>query len=383
MVDKNASLAAVSKTLILEQPFYGLFLISLNKTWRNDLPTAGVSVNGINQQLAINEEFWFTLTENQKKGVLIHELMHIGFNHLVTRDDYHDKKLFNIAADLEINQYIERSWLPEDCIFLDSFPTLNLPRKAGTDAYYKLLEQAHQNGTSPELDQMMQQHGDIHMTWDEATANLTEAEKKLLQKQVEHQLREVAEAIKQKGNIPGQFKEIIDNLFKVEEPKFNWRAYLRRFAGSSIKIYTKKTRRKPNKRYDGNPALKVRQRNHVLLAIDTSGSVSSEELKEFYSEMHHIHKTGTDITVVQCDTQITKIESFNPKTKFEVTGRGGTDFQPVVDYYNENSRKYTSIIYFTDGECYTPKNVRCRILWVHSSKCTINQDLPGFKIQLN
>lgn len=383
MVDKNASLAAVSKTLILEQPFYGLFLISLNKTWRDDLPTAGVSINGINQQLAINEEFWFTLTEDQKKGVLIHELMHIGFNHLITRDDYKDKKLFNIAADLEINQYIERSWLPKEGIFLDSFPTLNLPRKAGTDAYYKLLEQAHQDGTSPELDQMMQQHGDMHMTWDEATANLTEAEKKLLQKQVEHQLREVAEAIKQKGNIPGQFKEIIDNLFKVEEPKFNWRAYLRRFAGSSIKIYTKKTRRKPNKRYDGNPALKVKQRNHVLLAIDTSGSVSSEELKEFYSEMHHIHKTGTDITVVQCDTQIGKIEGFNPKTKFEVTGRGGTDFQPVIDYYNENSRKYTSIIYFTDGECYPPKNVKCRILWVHSSKCTINQDLPGFKIQLN
>ena len=71
MVDKNASLAAVSKTLILEQPFYGLFLISLNKTWRDDLPTAGVSINGINQQLAINEEFWFTLTEDQKKGVLI------------------------------------------------------------------------------------------------------------------------------------------------------------------------------------------------------------------------------------------------------------------------------------------------------------------------
>lgn len=383
MVDKNASLAAVSKTLILEQPFYGLFLISLNKTWRDDLPTAGVSINGINQQLAINEKFWFTLTEDQKKGVLIHELMHIGFNHLITRDDYQDKKLFNIAADLEINQYIERSWLPKEGIFLDTFPTLNLPRKAGTDAYYKLLEQAHQDGTSPELDQMMQQDGDMHMTWDEATANLTEAEKKLLQKQVEHQLKEVAEAIKQKGNIPGQFKEIIDNLFKLEEPKFNWRAYLRRFAGSSIKIYTKKTRRKPNKRYDGNPALKVKQRNHVLLAIDTSGSVSSEELKEFYSEMHHIHKTGTDITVVQCDTQIGKIESFNPKTNFEVTGRGGTDFQPVVDYYNENSRKYTSIIYFTDGECDPPKNVKCRILWVHSSKCTINQDLPGFKIQLN
>jgi predicted metal-dependent peptidase len=76
-------------------------------------------------------------------------------------------------------------------------------------------------------------------------------------------------------------------------------------------------------------------------------------------------------------------EAFNPKKEFKVKGRGGTDFQPVIDHYNKNSKKYTSIIYFTDGECSSPNNVRCKILWVHSSKCTINQDLPGFKIQLN
>jgi predicted metal-dependent peptidase len=74
-------------------------LISLNKVWRNDLPTAGVSISGINQQLAINPEFWASLNDDVKKGVLIHELMHIAFNHLVTRDNYQDKKLFNIAAD--------------------------------------------------------------------------------------------------------------------------------------------------------------------------------------------------------------------------------------------------------------------------------------------
>ena len=381
MVDKNQSLASTSKALILEQPFYGLFLISLNKVWRNDLPTAGVSINGINQQLAINETFWFTLTENQKKGVLIHELMHIGFNHLITRDNYGDKKLFNIAADLEINQYINRDWLPKEGIFLDSFPTLKLPTKAGTDTYYKLLHEAQENGSSPELDELMEEP--MHMTWDEATAGMSDAEKKLIQKQVEHQLKEVAETVKNRGNIPGAFREIIDRLFQIEEPKFNWRAYLRRFAGNSIKIYTKKTRRKPNKRYDGNPALKIKQKNNVLLAVDTSGSVSTEELKEFMSEIHHIHKTGTDFTIVQCDTKISSVESYKPNQDWNITGRGGTSFQPVIDYYNENARKYTSIIYFTDGEAWPPDNVRCKILWVHSSRSKINQDLPGFKIQLN
>jgi predicted metal-dependent peptidase len=382
MVDKNESLAKISKTLILEQPFYGLFLISLNKVWRNDLPTAGVSISGINQQLAINPEFWGNLNDDVKKGVLIHELMHIAFNHLVTRDNYQDKKLFNIAADLEINQYIDRDWLPENGIFLDTFPELDLPERAGTDKYYKLLQQAHEDGTSPQLDEMLSED-DFHFTWGEGIDSLTDAEKKLIQKQVEHQLKDVVEGIKDRGNIPGHFRELINNIFHQEPAKFDWKGYLRRFAGNSNKIYTKKTRRKPNKRYDGNPALKIKMRNHVLLAVDTSASVSSSELQEFLSEMNHIHKTGTDITVVQCDTHMHDPEAFNPKKEFKVKGRGGTDFQPVIDHYNKNSKKYTSIIYFTDGECSSPNNVRCKILWVHSSKCTINQDLPGFKIQLN
>jgi predicted metal-dependent peptidase len=382
MVDKNESLAKISKTLILEQPFYGLFLISLNKVWRNDLPTAGVSISGINQQLAINPEFWGNLNDDVKKGVLIHELMHIAFNHLVTRDNYQDKKLFNIAADLEINQYIDEDWLPENGIFLDTFPELDLPVRAGTDKYYKLLQQAHEDGTSPQLDEMLSED-DFHFTWGEGIDSLTDAEKKLIQKQVEHQLRDVVEGIKDRGNIPGHFRELINNIFHQEPAKFDWKGYLRRFAGNSNKIYTKKTRRKPNKRYDGNPALKIKMRNHVLLAVDTSASVSSSELQEFLSEMNHIHKTGTEITVVQCDTHMHDPEAFNPKKEFKVKGRGGTDFQPVIDHYNKNSKKYTSIIYFTDGECSSPNNVRCKILWVHSSKCTINQDLPGFKIQLN
>jgi predicted metal-dependent peptidase len=60
-----------------------------------------------------------------------------------------------------------------------------------------------------------------------------------------------------------------------------------------------------------------------------------------------------------------------------------TDFQPVIDYYNENQNKYSCLIYLTDGEASSPENARGSILWVHSSISQINQDLPGFKIQLN
>jgi predicted metal-dependent peptidase len=106
------SLSRATKELMLKEPFYGLFLIMLNKVWRTDLDTAGVSKHGINQQLAINPDFWENLSSEYRVGILKHELLHIAFHHLSLRDKYKDHRLFNIAADLEINQYIDRSYLP-------------------------------------------------------------------------------------------------------------------------------------------------------------------------------------------------------------------------------------------------------------------------------
>ena len=221
-----------------------------------------------------------------------------------------------------------------------------------------------------------------HQTWDEFD-DLTEADKKLVQKQIEHQLKETAETTeKRRGNIPGELAGLIERLTNIEPPKFNWKAFLRRFVGNSTISYTKKLRRKYNKRYNANPGLKIKFKNHVCVGVDTSGSVSNDELKEFMSELVHMHKTGHKITVVQCDTQINSIEEFNPKKDWEVKGRGGTDFQPVIDHYNEKGY-YTSLIYLTDGEAYSPDDCPKNTLWVHSSRCDVNEELPGLKIQLN
>ena len=46
MNKEKDQLSRISKTLIFSEPFYGIFLIGLNKVFRKDLPTAGVSKNG-------------------------------------------------------------------------------------------------------------------------------------------------------------------------------------------------------------------------------------------------------------------------------------------------------------------------------------------------
>ena len=387
MVNISDILARASKTLILDEPFYGLFLIGLNKKMSKNIPTAGVSKNGIGVQLSINPNFFNDLSEKHRIGLLKHELLHVSFGHLVMRDLYTNHKLFNIAADLEINQYIDNDYLPEGGITMETFPELDLPERAGTKKYYELLEEAQQKGNCPSLESLLSQmDGDsqyCHKTWEEFD-ELSEADKKLVQKQVEHQLKETAEQTeKRRGNIPGELADLLERLRHVEPAKFDWKGYLRRFIGNSSVSYTKKLRRKYNKRYNDNPGLKIKFKNNILIGVDTSGSVSNSELKEFMNELVHMHKTGHKITVAQCDTQINSVEEFNPRKDWEIKGRGGTCFQPVIDLYNEKKGSYTALIYLTDGEAYTPDNCPHNTLWVHSSRCEINNELPGLKIQLN
>ena len=304
MSNIHDDLSRIGKQLMFNEPFYGIFLSTLNKVVRNDVPTAGVCKNGINYQLAVNEEFWFSLNNDKKKiGLLKHELLHICFHHLTTKDDYHDHDLHNIAADIEINQHISPEYYPTDDLLLpSSFPELNLPLKAGTKKYYELLQQARQNGTSPSLNAMLDgnpssggTHGsaDLHPTWKEFD-NLSEADKKLVKAQIDHQIKSIVESQRDKsrGFYPSELESYINELFEVKPPSYDWKSYFRRFFGSSSKIYTKKTRRKLNKRFQENPALKIKPKKEVLVGIDTSGSVSDKDLVEFFNEIHHMYKTG-------------------------------------------------------------------------------------------
>ena len=388
---KQESLSKAGKELMLKEPYYGIFLIMLNKLWSNRVPTAGVGKNGINYQLVINEEFWNSLSEKHMIGLLKHELLHVAFGHLTTYFKFSDKKLANIAMDMEINQYIDKEYLPEGGIDIDNYADLNLDRKAGCQYYYDKLREAKEKkqkegscgcGNMDQLlDQLENGEGPDHSTWEEFE-NLTEAEQKLIDKQLQKLLADAQEqTIKKRGTVPGEIQGLIV-VEEIQAPKFNWRGYIRRFTGVSTKVFTKKIRRKENRRYADNPGLKIKMKQHMLLAIDTSGSVSNDELIEFMNEIHHIYKAGVDITVVQCDTTIRSIEPYTGKSEINVVGRGGTYFDPVLEYYNAHLKKYTSLVYFTDGECDATVRPKGNILWVLSERSSMNNELPGKVIKL-
>jgi len=404
-MNKQESLSKISKDLMLKEPFYGFFLIMLNKVWHDAIGTAAVSKNGINYQLTISEKFWEPLSNNCRMGLLKHELLHIAFNHLTTFDLFKDKKLANIAMDMEINQYIDKDWLPKGGIDIDDYSDLNLNRRAGSRYYYyklqSLQKKKKQNSTCgcENMDKLLDAvkkgscqvkigvpgEGDKNVNmpnhpWKDFQ-NLPDAEKQLIEKQLQRVLSEVkSQAQKKQGNIPGEMKGII-KIQEIIPPKFNWKNYLRRFTGISTKIFTKKIRRKENTKFPDMPGMKVKMKQKLMLAIDTSGSVSDNEVREFMNEMHHIYKTGVDITLVQCDTYIRDISEYKGTYDLKLHGRGGTSFTPVIKYFNENT-SYTSLVYFTDGEASTSISPRAKVLWVHSEQSDINEDLPGLKIKL-
>jgi predicted metal-dependent peptidase len=391
---KQESLAKASKELMLTEPYYGLTLMSLNKFWDiGNVPTAGVGLEGINYNLVINSEFWNELSQKQKVGILKHELLHICFFHLVNYDHLTNARIRNIAMDIEINQYIDRDMLPTDGCFIEDFNNkgYNLETFQGTKYYYDaLMEKAEDD---PELGNVADGKSDS-ITMNDGTEipvpnhdwdinDLPEATKKLIERQTARLVQEIAEQVtKARGTVPGELHSILKKLQEVEEPKFDWKGYMRRFVGKSSKTYTKKSRRKLNKRLPEFPGLKIKNHKHVLAAIDTSASVNTKELKEFLNELYHIKKTGAEVTILQCDTAISYIGKFDPRKDLEIHGRGGTEFQPVIDYYNEKQKEYSCLFYFTDGECSAPDNARGNILWVISSQGNPWDELPGTTIKL-
>jgi hypothetical protein len=66
-------LSRIGKLLMFKEPFYGVFLSTLNKVERKDVPTAGVCKNNINYQLAVNKEFWDSLKGDNQIIIKIEE----------------------------------------------------------------------------------------------------------------------------------------------------------------------------------------------------------------------------------------------------------------------------------------------------------------------
>ncbi len=371
------TLAQATKKLMITNPFYGFVLMSLNKRFSDVCDTACVTVSGINYELLVNEDYWDSISEENQLATLKHELLHICLFHLEMYKDYSNRNIFNIAADMAVNSFIDKI---EDDDFIRA-EDYGFPIEMGVKWYYNELmkgakKQPKGGGNSSEKSSETKEITN-HDSW-KAVENISDSQKQLLHNQVDYLIKNAAESvIKSRGTLPGELQEYIKNLLKKHTPVFNWKQYLRRLVGMAEKYYLKTSRKKPSKRFEGAAGLKHKHLHSLMVAVDTSGSVSTNELAEFYAEIKHIEKAGADVDVIECDAGITTIYPFKDWDG-SAHGRGGTDFQPVFNLFNGRSKKeYSALVYFTDGGAPIDGLKSSKpVIWVITSD-GVRQNYPG------
>ena len=366
------------KKLLIENPFYGLFLLGLSKVIDKSVETACVRKRGINCELVINPEYWETLDDIQQLNLIQHEIYHIVFQHMFMTPFFKNHEVLNVAADCEVNSYLQN--LDDTWIVPSMF---NAEPKLGTKVYYDIIMNqtpppSPQGGGGGNGSNGLPDTKDDHSSWDKEFKECSDAEKQLIQNQINSQIKTAAEqTMKMRGTIPAEMKAIVDELFKPKPRVFDWKAYFRRMLGSIYDINIKKTRRKESIRFPGAAGIKHKKKVSILVAVDTSGSVNDEELKDFFSEITYIYKAGARITILECDAAISANYEYTGKWTGKVHGRGGTNFQPVIDYYRKNIKDYAALVYFTDGICNIPNNVPRDTIWVITSAGDHKKEYPG------
>ena len=177
------------------------------------------------------------------------------------------------------------------------------------------------------------------------------------------------------GKLTNNFQEQIIASLK---PKINYRSVLKAFRASVLSSNRTLTRMKPSRRY-GFQFMGSRRdfTTKLLVAVDVSGSVDSHDLAKAFSIINHFFKYGVQtIDVVQFDTEIKGEKQSLKKAiqKINIIGRGGTCFEPVIQYI-EKDRTYDGLIIYTDGYAPTPsipKNKHTRVLWLFNTEENYN-----------
>lgn len=186
------------------------------------------------------------------------------------------------------------------------------------------------------------------------------------------------------GSISGNLQQIIEANLVV---RMDYKKVLSSFRASILSQNRELTRTRPNRRYGFEfMGSHYKFTTKLLVAVDVSGSISDKELSKFFSIINRFFKYGIkDIDVIQFDFNITApiMNLKKAKKSIKVTGRGGTSFQPPIDYYTAH-KEYDGLIIFTDGYAAMPRlTIHRKILWVLTNEKSYSNAINWIKTMAN
>lgn len=234
--------------------------------------------------------------------------------------------------------------------------------------YARMVEQQNESGGQGGDDGdddgqqgMSDKHRDLAELWDEDELTV-------------QMINEVINTTKSWGSLGGNFAELLQASVKA---KINWRNIFAGFRASIISSKRNLTRMKPNRRTGFDNMGSVRRFDtKLLVAVDVSGSISTESLKYFYGVINSAFRYGFEsIDVIQFDCGVRAVHNLKKVIKdVAIVGRGGTSFQEPIDYAHENG--YDGLVVLTDGyapEPTIPDGFKTGILWVCENESCLKQ----------
>ena len=318
--------------LLLKEPFYAHFLSGVVRKITNEIPTAAVGIRNGKINLFVNESFFLEelISTSERVAVIKHETLHIIFKHLFRFSlKKTNPKIFNLAADIVVNQFIGNWDLPENAITLSTFPDLSLEPNKSVEWYYtklnKLNEEINDNDSNGEGDSSNSEssaplsaenlknllssqkvsHSD-HSQWSNESQNGISS--KSIETELDRMILQAKDrtAAKDYGSLPAGISTLISDIIDKRKPKVNWKRALNIFSTNSRKTRIYHSMKRISKRYGTRPGIKIKRFQKMAVAIDTSGSIQSEQVNEFFSEVHGIWKQGAEIELIECDAEVQK-----------------------------------------------------------------------------
>lgn len=184
------------------------------------------------------------------------------------------------------------------------------------------------------------------------------------------QVNEVIRNIQSWGSLAGR---LVEDIIASTKARVDYRKILAGFRASILSEKRKLTRMRPNRR-SGFDAMGSRYdfTTHMIIGVDCSGSISKDDLRNFYSTINRFFQYGVkQIDVVQFDTQLGEVQTLvKASANIQVTGRGGTCFQPFIDFV-ANHPEYDGALIYTDGHAPQPMihaPMRTPLCWVLRSE---------------
>lgn len=354
--------------LLLKAPFFGNLATRLQLVNADEwCPTAATD----GRKFYYNSEFLKKMPAKQVEFLVGHEVLHVVYDHMGRRE-HRDPMLSNIAADYCVNQDLIDQKIGEK---ITSVPILYDRQYAGMsyeEVYDKLYENAEKIDVNDLMNQLLDEHLDDDSDNDadgsdgkgqgqeregKGPTKLSKEERKQLRDEIREAVLQAAEAAGA-GNLPAGVRRMIKAL---TNPQLNWRELIRQQIQSLVK--TDYTWMRPSRRawhMDAVfPGSNFADTIDVSIAIDASGSMSDNMLRDILSEIKGIMQSFDDfkLDIWSFDTEVYGYQRFTSDNiddidNYEIEGGGGTDFTANWEFMKQQELSPKLFIMFTDGYPY-------------------------------